>query len=335
MRTTIRVRRDNKIGRKIVALLVLPAAAVITTAGPDMVSAAVRLSPEAATAKIQSLLDHPVNGSVSLPSGTFTIRPSLRLSQGEQIIGHNTTLKVASGSGDYAAVLSGQTPQTDLSGLRISGITFDQNSAGNPVKATSALFKGQPRFVILVSAGSDITVTGNRLTGTDNVDSIVTGSATSDVAISNNVLKSSNPLGHDQSSIYTSGSRTTITNNTLTGQSMFGAAAIEVHGTGVTVSGNRVSGYPRGVNVVASHTSLTGNTVTGALNPVDLWSVTAPGLSDVRVTGNRLGRNLNFWKSVYQAHSRPLPAAKYTGMVIRDESSTFGFSMIVVTGNKS
>jgi hypothetical protein len=334
MKTIIRVRCGKKFLRELVGLLILPAAVAFTTAGQAPASATTRLSPEAATTKMQALLDHPVNGSVSLPSGTFTIRPSLRLSQGEQIVGHNTTLKVASASGDYAALLSGQTPHTDLSGLRISGITFDQNSAGNSISATSSLFNGQPRFVILVSAGSGITITGNRLTGTDNVDSIVTGSATRNVTISNNIVQGSNPLGHDQSSIYTSGPQTTIIGNTLIGQSMFGAAAIEVHGTGVTVSGNRVSGYPRGANIVASHTSFTGNTVTGALNPVDLWSITAPSLSDVQVTGNTLGRNLNFWKGIYQARGRPLPAAKYTGMVIRDESSKFGFSAIVVSGNK-
>lgn len=275
-----------------------------------------------------------MDGAVSLPSGTFIIRPSLRLRQGEQITGNNTILKVAAGSGDYAAILSGQTPQTDLSGLRISGVTFDQNSAGNSVSAVAPLFHGQPRFIILVSDGSGITITGNRLIGADNADSIVTGSATSNVTISNNFLQSSNPLGHDQSSIYTSGTHTTIMGNTLTGKSMFGAAAIEVHGTGVSVRGNWVSGYARGANIAASHTSFTGNTVTGALNPVDLWSVTAPGLSSVQVTGNKLGRNLPYWKGVYQAHGRAMPTAQYTAMVIRDESSAFGFSMIVVGDNK-
>jgi len=64
------------------------------------------------TARIQALLDHPVNGVVNLPSGTFTIRPALRLQQAETIVGHNTTLTVAASSGDYAAVLQGASPGT-------------------------------------------------------------------------------------------------------------------------------------------------------------------------------------------------------------------------------
>ena len=124
-----------------------------------------------------------------------------------------------------------------------------------------------------------------------------------------------------------------ITHNTLTGQSMFGAAAIEVHGDGSQLLHQAApGGYPGEWNVVASHTSFTVTLLTGALNPVDLWSVTAPRLSDVRVTGNRLGRNLKFWKSVYQAHGRSLLAVY--GMAMRHESSGSGFHTVVVGGNE-
>jgi hypothetical protein len=73
------------------------------------------------TARIQALLNSPVNGVVNLPTGTFTISPSLQLKQGEAIVGHNTTLTVAASSGDYVAVLAGATSATDLSGLSITG----------------------------------------------------------------------------------------------------------------------------------------------------------------------------------------------------------------------
>jgi len=325
----------RKVSWKLGAVLAVATAAAVTgAAGQAAAGTAVRAAPGNATGRIQSLLDHPVSGRVDLPPGTFTISPSLRLHQGEQIRGHGTTLKVASGSGDYAAVLSGVTPQTDLSGLRISGITFDQNSAGNPLRSSGALLHGQPRFVILVSSGSSITISSNRLIGTDGMDAIVTGSATSNVTISRNVIRAGDPLGHDQSSIYTSGRDTRIQGNTLSGTSMFGSAGIEVHGSSVTVTGNKVSGYPRGANIVASHTAFTGNTVTGALNPVDLWSVTAPGLTGVQVTGNTLGRDLGYWKRVYAARGRAFPAAMYTQMVIRDGSSAQPFRAIVVRGNR-
>ena len=288
-------------------------------------------TPAYATAKIQALLNAPVNNTVNLPSGTFTIQPTLQLSQGVRIIGHNTTLKVAKGAGGYKAILSAATPATSLSGLSITGVTFDQNTAGNPITNTSALFHGKPRFVIWAPVGSSITIAGNRFIGLDGVDAIVTGGATSNVTVSKNVFQASNPLGHDTSTIYTSGTGTTISNNTMVGTSMRASAAIEVHGSQVKATGNSIRGYLKAMNVVASHTNFSGNNVTGALNPVDLWSIVAPGLTDVTITNNHLGRDLPYWSKIYGAS---MPTAQYTHMVVRDRSSKFPFTNITVSGNR-
>jgi hypothetical protein len=47
-------------------------------------------------------------------------------------------------------MLSGTSTATTLSGLTITGVTFDQNTMGNPIRQVSALYGGYPRFVILV-----------------------------------------------------------------------------------------------------------------------------------------------------------------------------------------
>jgi hypothetical protein len=288
-------------------------------------------APVSATARIQALLNAPANNTVNLPSGTFTIQPTLQLSEGVRIIGHNTTLKVANGAGDYKAILSAATPATSLSGLSITGVTFDQNTAGNPITNTSALFQGKPRFVIWAPVGSSITITGNSFTGLDGVDAIVTGGATSNVTVSKNLFQASNPLGHDTSTIYTSGTGTTISNNTMVGTSMRASAAIEVHGSQVKATGNSIRGYLKAINVVASQTNFSGNNVTDALNPVDLWSIVAPGLTDVTITNNYLGRNLHYWSKIYGAS---MPNAQYTQTVVRDPSSKFRFTNITVSGNR-
>jgi hypothetical protein len=292
-------------------------------------------SPERTTARIQELLNNPVNGTVHLPGGTSIIRPTLRLHSGVRVIGHQTTLKVAQGSGDYQAILAGATPTTDLSDLRITGITFDQNSQGNPATSTWALFHGHPRFVIMISTGSNIMVAGNRFTGGDNVNSIVTGAATKDVTIEHNDFQMINTHGHDHSSIYTSGTSTVIKDNVLAGRAMYDSAAIEVHGDRASVTGNYVNGYYRGANIAASDTVFRNNKVIGALNPVDLWSVQAPGLNNVAVTYNRLNRNLRYWAVLLHEHGRALPAARYTKMVIREEASIFQFHHITVHNNRS
>ena len=277
------------------------------------------------TAQIQALLDHPVNGVVNLPSGTFTIRPALLLSQGEKIAGHRTTLKVAASAGNYAAVLAGATPATDLSGLAITGVTFDQNAAGDPITSAPKLYQGYPRFVIMAVKGAGITITGDKFLNTNNVNTIVTGSATSNVTISGNTFTGVDLPWHDHSSIYTSGTGAVISNNTFTGTRDI--AAIEVHGDKAAITGNTIRGYYRGANIVASDTTFTANTITGALGPVDLWSTVAPGLHNVTVTGNTLNQDLH-------SMGLTLPAGVQTQQVFRQPTSTLPFSRITIRGNR-
>jgi hypothetical protein len=297
-------------------------------------TAQARVSHSSATARIQALLDNPVNGVVNLPSGTFTIRPALRLKQAETIIGHHTTLKVAAHSGNYAAVMAGASPGTDLSGLTIKGVTFDQNAAGNPIANVQALYHGQPRFVILAVRGAGITIARNSFLHTNNVDTIVTGSATSQVTISGNSFAGLNAPMHDHSTVYTAGTGTTISNNTFTGSAMYDSAAIEVHGDQVGVTGNKVTGYFRAANIVSNDTTFSHNTVTGAGNPVDLWSVVAPGLHDVAVTGNVLNRDLPYWARVLARRGLPMRPPQETRQVIKDATSAFPMSQITIRGNR-
>lgn len=319
------------------AAVAVPLAAAMTAtmaAAPPAHAAGTRGTATAlATARIQHLLDSPVNGNVRLPSGTFNVRPGLHLYRGVQITGHNTTLRVATGSGDYRALLTGATPTTDLSGLSITGVTFDQNTAQNPVRKSSALFHGQPRWVIVMQAGSHMSIRGNRFVGTDGLNSIVTGGATKDVTITGNEFSVTNVRGHDHSTIYTDGVRTTVTANRFHGASLFDSAAVETHGSYVSIKGNRISGYYRGTNIVSSSTTFSGNKVIAAGNPVALWSMVPPGLTQVTVIGNRLNRDLPHWQRVYAHFGSVFPSARYTQMVIRNPTSTYPFHDIVVSGN--
>jgi hypothetical protein len=212
-------------------------------------------------------------------------------------------------------------------------VTFDQNSAGNPIGDVQALYHGQPRFVILAVKGTGISITNNNFLGTNNVDTVVTGSATSRVTISGNSFAGVNAPMHDHSTIYTSGTGTTISNNTFTGSAMYDSAAIEVHGDQVSVTGNKVTGYFRAANIVCNNATFSKNTITGAGNPVDLWSVVAPGLHDVAVTGNVLNINLMYWAQVIGQMGLPMPPSTETQQVIRDVTSTYPFQNITVSGN--
>ncbi len=325
-------------GQHAIAWSILPGAFLSVAALAPAAHAATSpaaASAAATTARIQALLDNPVSGTVNLPHGTFTVRPTLLLPQGERIVGHGTTLRVAAGSGNYFAMLTGASPTTNLSGLTITGVTFDQNATGNPIRSVPVLYKGLPRFVVLIIDGSGITITKNRFIGSDNVNTVVTGGATSNVTISGNAFQTINAPLHDHSTIYTSGTGTVISNNTLAGQAAYYSAAIEVHGDKVRVTGNHVSGYFRGANIVASDTRFTGNHISGAASPVDLWSVAPTATRNVTVTGNVLNRNLAYWKRVLARLGLGLPPARYTQQVIRDTTSTLSFHDITVCGNSS
>lgn len=337
----------------LVASPVLPAAAAPRAAAPDPVTGSPvpatsmlpglgplgpgpympTLPPSTATttASIQALLNNPVDGVVNLPAGRFTIDPSLELKQGEQIIGYNTTLQVVPGYGDYYAMVTGV---GNLSGLSITGVTFDQNAPANPITSAASLTSGQPRFVLELSQGSGITIAGDDFTNTDNANTIATGAGTSDVTISQNLFTTLNTPWHDHSSVYTDGTGAVITGNVFAGHTVVGAA-IEIHGDGASVTGNQISGYYRGVNVVSSGTVVSGNDIASAANPVDLWSTVAPGLSDVTVTKNILGLDLPYWAGVMTSLGAALPAADQLEQVITDPASTFPRTNIIIDSNQS
>lgn len=308
--------------------------AALAPAAQAATAQAATSSPAKATARIQALLDSPAGGTVDLPHGTFTVRPTLRLQHGEQIVGHGTTLRVASGSGNYFAVLAGANRTTDLSGLAITGVTFDQNAAGNPIHSVTALYKGgKPRFVVFISRGTKIKITNDQFANTDNVNTIVTGGATADVTISDNAFrKTTDAPMHDHSSIYTSGVGAVISNNTFTGRAAY-ACAIEVHNDKATITGNRIRGYYKAANIGASDTTFRGNHVSRAANPVDVWSIAPTATRNVIITGNVLNRDRAYWKKVLASLGRRMPAPRYTKQVIREATSTLPFYNITIHGN--
>jgi hypothetical protein len=317
------------------ALLSLAALAPAAHAAAAAPAAAAPAAVTAATARIQALLSRPAGGTVNLPAGTYTIAPRLTLPAGEKIVGHHTTLKVAARSGNYTAVLSGATPATDLSGLTITGVTFNQNAAGNPMASitAAALYHGSPRFVLLISTGTGITITGDTFAHSDNVNTIATGSATRNVTISRNHFTGTTdaPM-HDHSTIYTSGTHTTITANTFTGRAAY-ATAIEVHGTGVTVTANHITGYYKGANIDGSRVTFTANTITAAANPIDIWSTAPAATTSVTITRNTLNINRPYWTTVLHHIGRTIPAPAYTRQIIRDATSTLPFHHITIHAN--
>ncbi|WP_354637072.1 hypothetical protein [Kitasatospora camelliae] len=284
---------------------------------------------------IQQLLNNPKNGVVDLPyrpsSAPFVIRPGLTIPRGEVINGHGTTLKVMDNAGDYRAIMTAPAT-TDLSGLKITGIVFDQNAAGNPISA--GLSAASPRFVLALLSGTGITITQNMFINTNNTNTVVTGSATRDVVLSYSTFSTVNVPWHDHSSVYTSGTNTVIYGNTFKGNASV-AAAIEVHGDKANIQNNTINDYYRATNIVANNTTFSNNTVYRAANVVDLWSTVSPGLHDVAITKNRIQLDLAHWDQVMKSLGRTMPPRQYTQFIIYDAASTYPFTKISVQDNTS
>jgi hypothetical protein len=281
------------------------------------------------TARIQFLLDHPVDGTVSLPQGVFTITPTLRLARGVKIVGHYTVLRVAPGAGDYFAMLTGVRPATDLSGLNITGVIFDQNAQQNPV-TTYSLYHGYPRFAVVAYKGSGITIGGNQFLNSDNLNTVVTGTVVDHAVVAGNIFKTLDPGLHDHSSIYTNSLDVSITGNFFYGSSVYGAA-IETHGDRAQITGNKVYGYYRGANIVSADTVFSGNTVFCGVNLVDLWSLAPEGLHDVVVVDNRLYYPAAaYWQQLIGIR---IPA-QYLQPVIYEPGAQVPFVRISVSGNQ-
>ena len=289
-------------------------------------SAAPTVAVAQTTAMVQSLFNNPVNGEVRLPQGKLTVAPTLRLPRGLKIIGNKTVFALAAGSGDYYSMLMGTLPSTDLSGLSISGVTFDQSAALNPVTVYS-LYHGSPRFAVAVFRGTGISITGSTFLGADNLNTVLVGSVATRITISNNTFQTIDPALHDHSSIYTHSNDVTITGNTFTGSNIYGAA-IETHGDRATVTGNKIQGYYRATNLTSNDTLFAGNTVTDGVNIADLWSL--GGLSNVVVRDNVMTRsNWTAWVQILH-HSIP---AEFRQLVIYDPTTPTGFRNITITNN--
>lgn len=281
------------------------------------------------TATIQGLLDRPVDGVVRLPQGVFVVSPTLKLRRGVKIIGSYTVLKVSPGAGSYVAMLTGVQASTDLSGLSITGVIFDQNTQQAPA-STYAMYHGSPRFAVAVYRGSGIEISGNQFLNSDNLNTVVTGTVVDHAVIRNNIFKTTDPALHDHSSVYTNSRDVQITGNFFYGSTVYGAA-IETHGDRALIAGNKVYGYYRGANIVSSTTEFSGNAVFCGVNLVALWSLPPDGLHDVTIRDNRLYYpQPGYWQALLGIR---IPD-QYLRPVIEEPSSQLPFVRITVEGNR-
>ena len=276
------------------------------------------------TAAIQAALAAAVATGVRvvlLPRGTYKVTPvvqsrAITAPSNVTLRGQHATIKVASGSPAYEAVIS-HVPAEALDNFQVEGVIFDLNKAGNPQTAVVA---NESRCAVKQYRGTGLRFRGNRVVNVDGTNTVVAngGGATgvpvvTDVEITNNVFVDVGGVAaHDHSTIYTHGEGVVITGNRFygtAGPSPSAVCAIEAHGNGHVVSGNHINGYREAINVTgaANRTdsfTCTGNTIVRCLRGIRVFALALyggvqPALRGVAVTGNTAVLDPDYWTPVY------------------------------------
>lgn len=264
-------------------------------------------------------------GAVYFPAGTYVVsiiqggdaasKVALKISTTKtKLFGAGrgaSIIKLKSGQGDYASILTGSAISADNSHLVIEDLTFDQNSGGNVITNISPMFAGYPRLVIRIFKGDNILIQNCRFTNCDNINTIVAGPVVTNVSILNNVFDNTgaNSPQHDHSSIYLNLQRMEIAHNTFIGGGKSAITAIETHGGGQNVHDNRIYDFLAGANITgiaapsSRNINVSNNLISGAGDGIALWSrayngnSTGFGLENVVVSGNVIEIDMDKWAS--------------------------------------
>jgi hypothetical protein len=258
---------------------------------------------------------------VSISAGDTTRKIALNvLKQNITLQGDSagaSVIKLADNQGDYRAIIGDNTTSgtTDLSGLAVRHLTFDQNSAGNVITLVGPgdpLFQGMARYVIRFNTGSKAVIENCQFLNTDNVNTIgLNGDAVTDVAVRNCLFSNvgANSPSHDHSSIYTHCDRAEISGNTFLGGGVSARTAIETHGSSQYVHNNTIKNFQKlanitGVSVSSLIAVVRDNIGVGLASGIVIWSQTYAGnnsgwgIEDVLISGNMIEIDMNQWAAV-------------------------------------
>jgi hypothetical protein len=236
------------------------------------------------------------------------------------------TLRLRNNQGNYESVMATAEYWFPLEDFVLENINIDGNGANNPVTRAADTdpccanspdfgtgYTQTPRYALRVYLGARVLVNDVRFLNQTNVNVITfNGDPFSDGEIKNSSFEGvgNDPVDYDHSSIYTTGKRIRIINNTFTskdGPGTKGArTAIEIHGDDQLVENNKISGFTFGVNVVGDTATggvrqvYANNTITGVVSGFVIWAFPDDGytgktLKGVDIRNNTITLNGDAW----------------------------------------
>jgi len=192
----------------------------------------------------------------------------------------STTLRLQNGQGDYHSILYAD-PSHPADDVAIRGLNFDQNSRSNPLRSEAdfGVDGRMARFVINIPAGHRVLIDACSFFDSRSRNVVVVSGPAG--SVSDAVIRRSQFTGigggtwdFDHSSVYATGVRMSIVENTFAAASI-GAngahTAVETHGSDFLVADNVIRGYLKGINI------------TGIAPDSDRQVVRANRMSDVAI----------------------------------------------------
>lgn len=253
-----------------------------------------------------------------LDRGGFTIRGE---AAPDGRAGGLATIRLMDGQGEFESVLGGRIFQSDLSGLRVTDLTFDGNGGANPILNGDASLDSiytQKRYAFRTYWGDGLAFEGCRFVDWRTVNVLVfNGTEVADVLVRGCVFEGIGDLTRigpdwDHSTIYTDCDGARILDNTFAsvGVGAFGVrTAIETHGPDQIVRGNTVRAFTAGINAtgisaLGSDTQIIErNEFLDVSNGIIVWAYEAPGntpgepvLTDCVIAHNRIVLNVDGWR---------------------------------------
>jgi hypothetical protein len=230
-------------------------------------------------------------GTIVFPSGTYLIDPgSSPLPICANLMVHGTgTIKVKPDSGNYRSIFANP-PGVAVDNLTFTGLTIDQNTGANTNGVISIDNTATWQHVWQVFGNvTNVHFENLRLyvCGVNPID--VNGTGVSGVYIARNYIVFQKRPGQpefDNSTLYIDGENFHVSDNTfVSALSDAARTAVEIHTGSGSVTGNTISDYQAGINLVNLHdASVTGNHVRNTGQGISLWSTT--NMNAVTVQGN-------------------------------------------------
>jgi Pectate lyase superfamily protein len=239
---------------------------------------------------------------------------------------NRATLRLKNNQGNYESVMATAEYWFALEDFVLENIIVDGNGSNNPVNRPANSdpccdnspdfgvgYDQTPRYALRVYLGARVLVNNVRFLGQTNVNVItLNGDPFSDGEIKNSSFEGvgNDPVDFDHSSIYTTGKRIRVINNTFTSKAGLGTkgarTAIEIHGDDQLVDNNKISGFTFGVNVVGDTATggarqvYTNNTIDGVVSGFVIWafpddSYAGKTLKGIEIRNNKITLNGDAW----------------------------------------